>query len=609
MIVTRDTHLRFRPSNGKEKMIISNIIEEHCTRDNPKYIKQKNAGRFTKGMAKIIKTFKVENEEWVVHKANIDVFDAILSAGVTLEKTIDNRINHNKIQCNLRFPPRDEQQKQAISDLLLNFASWGYGCLDAAPSAGKSYILANLITTLKCKTLIVVDMNLLVEQLLETIVEFTDIAAEDIGIIRGNETNWEGKKVVIATSQTLIKREDLCREMYNHFDFVAVDEVHVASCETFQEILPRFAPRYQLGLSGSHLRDDGMDFIVKEMIGHIACSLSREEMVKAGSMISPTLRPLFLRDDEKFELYNNDSADFRKVVEEYYLDDKAIARICKLVKQHYDMGDSQLLICKEKSMVEKYFECCVETILCKNDANIISKYKQLKYEREYVLFQQIEEEKVRTINDFISERSAQMMQKGTKTKEETYSAAEKKRKESIRKLNIAYLKFKDKKWYELEEAVVELGTGSIVTITGDMVKEERNRIIAGANDGSIKVIITTSLFDKAISVSRLSILYLLFSTRERANTMQRNGRISRTMKGKTKAIIYDIIYDHFYSSYQFNNGKGDCRMTAHRQVAQIHPSTEKFLWWMNCRFKETPMPPHVEKEFMANWYKKFVIEL
>ena len=155
-------------------------------------------------------------------------------------------------------------------------------------------------------------MNLLVEQIVDSILEFTDITPDEIGIIRGKEANWEGKKIVITTSQTLVKKEQLCKKMRNHFDMIAIDEVHVASCETFQEILPRFSPKYQIGLSGSHIRDDGMDFVVKEMVGPITCNLSRQAMVDAGSMLTPLLRPIFLRNDSKFEENNSGNSDFRK---------------------------------------------------------------------------------------------------------------------------------------------------------------------------------------------------------------------------------------------------------------------------------------------------------
>ncbi|MGL5715719.1 MAG: hypothetical protein ACRCX2_22040 [Paraclostridium sp.] len=77
---------------------------------------------------------------------------------------------------------------------------------------------------------------------------------------------------------------------------------------------------------------------------------------------------------------------------------------------------------------------------------------------------------------------------------------------------------------------------------------------------------------------------MLFSTRERANTIQRLGRISRSFKGKTDAIVFDYIYDHYYSYYQFQNNAGECRMKVHQEFTHINPTQELFMKYMKNRF-------------------------
>ena len=126
----------------------------------------------------------------------------------------------------------------------------------------------------------------------------------------------------------------------------------------------------------------------------------------------------------------------------------------------------------------------------------------------------------------------------------------------------------------------------IKILTGELKKDERDKIISDTNDGKIKVIITTSLMDKAISINRLDILHLLFSTRERVNTVQREGRISRAYKNKTKAIVFDYIYDHYMSFFQFYNTKGTCRMVAHNESVKIPSNIKIFINYLLKRFME-----------------------
>ena len=65
--------------------------------------------------------------------------------------------------------------------------------------------------------------------------------------------------------------------------------------------------------------------------------------------------------------------------------------------------------------------------------------------------------------------------------------------------------------------------------------------------------ITTKILDKAVSINNLNVLLNLFPNREFANNVQRIGRISRTHKNKTYAIVYDFVYYHPIFFSQFYN--------------------------------------------------------
>ena len=208
-------------------------------------------------------------------------------------------------------------------------------------------------------------MNLLIEQFIDSLLQFTDIKIEEIGLIREKDLEYDlDKKVIIATMQTLIKKKEIMKKLNNNIGFLIQDECQIASCDTIRSIFKEFRPKYQLGLSGTPFRDDKMDFLIREIIGPIIYTTNKEEMIKKGSLIKPILRPVFLKDDIMFNKYinKNTEIEFRDVVNYYYNNPLVINKvsklICKLFNEH-----SQLVICKEKEIVYKYFKEIIDFIL------------------------------------------------------------------------------------------------------------------------------------------------------------------------------------------------------------------------------------------------------
>ena len=154
---------------------------------------------------------------------------------------------------------------------------------------------SNIITRLKERTLVLVDQDLLLEQFMESILEFTDITKEEIGIIKSQTLEYDlDKKVILATMQTLVKKKDILEKLSTNIGFVIQDECQIASCETIREILKELRPKYILGLSGTPYRDDGFDFLIREMLGPIIYKTDKQAMIRDGSLIVPILGLYFL---------------------------------------------------------------------------------------------------------------------------------------------------------------------------------------------------------------------------------------------------------------------------------------------------------------------------
>lgn len=605
MKIKRSNYIVIEPENHYEKNKIIKLLETFCICVNPKYIQQQNKKFFNKE-PKFIKTYRTKENRFAIHKGYQEVYQKLHEMALPLDKT-DERVSFKtEIKCDTG--PRDEEQKKAIDAISNN--PFGYGILEATPSSGKTYISLKLASIFKERTLILVDMALLIDQFIDSILEFTNIKEEEIAIIRGSEATVTLKhKIIIATAQTLIKRKDLMQELSKTIGYLIVDEVHVASCNTFQNIIPFFKPKYQLGLSGTPNRDDEMEFLIKQSIGPIVYTADKQKMIDSGSMLVPILKPIFLKDDKNFNKYNlNEEVDFRDVVENYYLNPNAINKITKLVMYHYQKNDSQLLICKEFNVINAYYYKLLK-VLCGEDIEVLAEKERMEklnnLEEELRLAKRQLDLKRDATN-----RQLKMLENKKITEEELKEKLKKERKTQIGKIEKKIEKTINQKWVEFDVVKNHPKYNEVYVLTGKVGREERKRIIEEANAGKIKILIVSTVMDKAISINRINTEYLLFSTREVANTIQRIGRCIRSFPGKTKAIVYDIIYDHYMSFYQFINNSNKYRMKAHKiATAYNTTSMDLFIEFLRCRFRQTQMDAYKEKEFMEKYYKNFVVDI
>lgn len=600
MIIERSNYLKITYETNQEKEVIENIIKRYCIHKNPKK-EENNNKKYFFNTPSILKTYNVKKNTFYVYRGNKDVYDSLISTSLR-KKIIDNR-NENYVDIECHVNPRDEEQEKALRAFLEN--DFGYGILSATPSTGKTFISLKLASFFKQRTLIIVDMTLLIDQFIDSILNFTNIKEEEICIIRGSNLDFnDNHKVIISTVQTLSKQKELSEKLSRKIGYLIVDEVHVASCNTFQELLPLFNPKYQIGLSGTPFRDDEMEFLIMESVGPIIYTADRKKMLEAGSMLLPILRPIFIKDDKNF-YKNNDGYEikFRDVVEEYYLDKRTINKITNLVLHHYNNNDSQLLICKENNMVDLYYFTLMNKLY---GFNILEKAEEEKRNNISKLESELNEK-------LIEIQKMKHISKGRKKQLEYSCDIKEYKKDKKNKLKEKYEKLikkeNDKKWYESDCIRNNENFNKIKIINGSLKREAREQIIKDTNNGITKIVITTTAMDKAVSINKLNIVYLLFSTRERANTVQRIGRVIRAFPGKKTAIVYDIIYDHYMSFYQFYNNKGNCRFNVLKDYSQYYESIFEFIKYLENRFKKNKVNYKEIEKFEREYKSKYIIEI
>jgi len=80
----------------------------------------------------------------------------------------------------------------------------------------------------------------------------------------------------------------------------------------------------------------------------------------------------------------------------------------------------------------------------------------------------------------------------------------------------------------------------VVSLTGAAARGKRKKTLQSLRDGSLPVVVATSLADEGLDVERLSRLVLAFPECAEGRTVQRTGRLMRRFDGKAPKL-YDVI--------------------------------------------------------------------
>jgi superfamily II DNA or RNA helicase len=125
---------------------------------------------------------------------------------------------------------------------------------------------------LKLKTLIIVHQEFLQDQWIERFKMFTDAT---IGTIRGTIIDILNKDVVIGMLQSISIKE-YEDDVFKDFGLVIYDEVHHFGSRVFSQALLKTSAKYNIGLSATPERMDGLIKVVKWFTGDILYKMEKK---------------------------------------------------------------------------------------------------------------------------------------------------------------------------------------------------------------------------------------------------------------------------------------------------------------------------------------------
>jgi len=159
-----------------------------------------------------------------------------------------------------------DYQKDITHKFIKTAKESGGGLLDVEPGKGKTVMALHIISQMKRKTLVVVHKTFLMNQWLERIQTFLPNAK--VGRIQGETIDVEGKDIVLGMLQSL-SNKTYPQEMWDTFGLCVFDECHHLSAEVFSNVMIQIVTPYNLGLSGTMTRKDGLSKVFKYFIGPV----------------------------------------------------------------------------------------------------------------------------------------------------------------------------------------------------------------------------------------------------------------------------------------------------------------------------------------------------
>lgn len=173
-----------------------------------------------------------------------------------------------KASFSVRHSPRDNDQQRAYEALS---ASPG-GILNLACGKGKTFLALKHGAEVGRPLLIVVHNSYLLKQWTnDAIPKHVELPiGEQVGIIHQERFEWD-RPIVVAMLQSLAlraERGEIPPEFRQHFGMVVYDEVHHLSAPFFVTTAP-LVTGLRYGLTATHKRSDGFDFIYKYHLGDV----------------------------------------------------------------------------------------------------------------------------------------------------------------------------------------------------------------------------------------------------------------------------------------------------------------------------------------------------
>lgn len=262
------------------------LIQAAFTHDNPKFQQLKRLNLSTWKTPSRISTWTEQRRSFSVPRGGLTKVRKILQDAGHMVAHRDLRElgdpDHGAAMPEYRGTLRGYQER-AVYGLLKH----QQGLLRSSVGSGKTEILIALAACAKVPSLIVVPSGGLFDQWLARAMKSYGVVERDIGIIRGSDRRL--RPFTIAMQQTLASR-GVDPELNTYFGLVAEDETHKAAAASCYAVVDQFKAKYRFGVSDDERRKDGLEPLIYDLFGEVACEIGDEELVDGGHVLDVQVR-------------------------------------------------------------------------------------------------------------------------------------------------------------------------------------------------------------------------------------------------------------------------------------------------------------------------------
>lgn len=269
--------------------------------------------------------------------------------GISVKFNFNGNLRDYQINiCNKIF----DYLKQNHSGLASLYTGWGKTCA-ALWIASK----------LNLKTLIIVHTDNLLNQWKERIMDFL---GEESGVIQGPNTNIN-KNIVIGMIQSISMKE-YPSETFKDFGLCIYDECHHLPGRVFSRVFYKIGTKYNLGLSATINRPDGLTKVIKYFIGDSIINLKLNTIIPKVIIKYTSIEPI------KEKTMVNGKVNIPGMINELCDNFMRTLEIVNVIKKKYSEGRKILILtdrrkhCNEFKRLLSDYECGLYIGGMKNEA-------------------------------------------------------------------------------------------------------------------------------------------------------------------------------------------------------------------------------------------------
>lgn len=173
-----------------------------------------------------------------------------------------------------------EHQEPAVKAMI----EYENGIYQAPPGSGKTVTVLEAIRRSRQRAIILVDKSNIMRQWVDRAQEFLGVPIGTIG-----DGNFDPGEITVALKQTLWSRREELKEsgFFDEWGFVAYDECHHVTAETYQFVIQQFSARYLIGASATPARIPWTFPIAEALLGRIFHETPRDILIDKGILAIP----------------------------------------------------------------------------------------------------------------------------------------------------------------------------------------------------------------------------------------------------------------------------------------------------------------------------------